>query len=375
MDKVEKNSRNGNGKATNVLHSTYFTKCDSCDFITKRPSDLKNHKRCFIFKCKLCDFKTSSIKKYVSHKKDEHIEESIVSSKSSRFKCEKCDFSTKAQSLLSLHSKRNCFKYACSFCVFKTSVRSTMSMHKQKVHSKIIEEQLSFQCDECDERFSHNYLLTRHQQKHHNGEVFRCNQCDFYSLVEVELKGHLKKVHNFGHRFEDERDTQVYPCNICALKFVGKTEYRMHLFTHKMEKRGEFFTCTDCSHMTNKEEDLMKHLQLKHFKLEYRCNFCKVTFGRLDSFRVHLVSKHEDKKENLHKCDRCQYATRRKDAMVRHIRQTHERVRVYCDFCDYKSVDMRSLKGHVERKHLGKLQIFLDKISKNSKNKSDRIYL
>ena len=234
-----------------------------------------------------------------------------------------------------------------------------MFTHKQKVHSK---EQLSFQCDECDRRFSHNYLLTRHQQKQHNGEVFRCNQCDFHCLVEYELKAHTKKLHNLGHRFENERDLQVYPCNICALKFEGKTAYRMHLFTHKIEKRGEFFKCTDCSHLTSKEEDLMKHLGLKHFKLEYRCNFCNVTFGRLDSFRVHLVSKHEDKKENLHKCDRCLYATRRKDAMIRHIRQTHERVRQYCDFCDYKSVDIRCLKGHVEKMHPGKLKIFLRKI-------------
>ena len=117
-----------------------------------------------------------------------------------------------------------------------------MFMHKQKVHSKMIEERLSFQCDECDERFSHNYLLTRHQQKYHNGEVFRCNQCDIHFLVEYELKVHIKKVHNIG---ESERDFQVYPCNICALKFEGKTAYRMHLFTHQMEKRGEFFKCTD----------------------------------------------------------------------------------------------------------------------------------
>ena len=91
-----------------------------------------------------------------------------------------------------------------------------MFTHKQKVHSKIIKEKLSFLCDECEERFSHNYLLTRHQQKQHNGEVFRCNQCDFHCLVDYELKAHIKKVHNLGHRFENERDLQVYPYNICV---------------------------------------------------------------------------------------------------------------------------------------------------------------
>ena len=57
-----------------VLHLTYFTKCDSCDFITERPYQMRKHKRCFLFKCKICNFKTSSKKKYMSHKKDEHIE-------------------------------------------------------------------------------------------------------------------------------------------------------------------------------------------------------------------------------------------------------------------------------------------------------------
>ena len=61
--------------------------------------------------------------------------------------------------------------------------------------------------------------------------------------------------------------------------------------------------------------------------------------------------------------------------MIRHIRQTHERVRLYCDFCDYKSVDLRSLKGHIEKMHPGKFKIFQEKIFKNQKNKSDRIYL
>ena len=77
-------------------------------------------------------------------------------------------------------------------------------------------------------------------------------QCDFHCLVEYKLKAQIKRVHNIGHRFENERDLQVYPCNICVLKFVGKTAYRMHLFTHKIEKRGEFFKCTDCSHLKSK---------------------------------------------------------------------------------------------------------------------------
>ena len=379
MEKDEKQFKGGKEKTSYVLHSTFFTKCDSCDFIAKNPSKLKSHKKCFNFMCKVCDFKTSSKKRFYTHKTNEHIKNDIaptistsIKKDSIKMKCEKCDYSTTAQSNLSLHQKENCFKYTCSFCEFRTSVGIRLFKHKQRVHPKMFEKELPFQCDECDKRFSHNYLLTRHQQKEHNGEIFRCNQCDFRSVVEYDLKVHLKKLHTFGL---SEKDSQVYPCNLCPLKFVGKTTYRAHLFAHKIEKIGEFFTCSDCSQVATNEETLMKHIESIHFKLNYRCNFCKVTFGRLDSFRVHLVSKHEDNKDDLHKCHICQYATRRKDAMKRHLKQTHERVRVYCDFCDYSSVDMRSLKGHVEKKHQGKLQFFLEKYFNKPKIKSNRIYL
>ena len=365
-----------NMKSTNVLHSTFFTKCDSCDFIAKNPSRMKRHKKCFIFKCKVCDFKTSSRNRFLIHNKNIHTEKESMPSVSiknaSILMCSQCNYLAKSQKLLSIHQKENCFRYTCSFCEFKSSRKRKLFDHTQKVHFKLIETQFSFQCDECDKRFSHNYLLTRHQQKQHNGEVFRCNQCDYLSVVEYNLKVHLKQVHTIGI---SEKDTQVYPCNLCLLKFEGKTAYRTHLFSHKIEDKGEFFMCTDCSHLTSKKEDLIKHLENIHFKLEYRCNHCQVTFGRLDSFRVHLVSKHEDKKDDLHKCDRCHYSTRRKDAMIRHIKQTHERVRLYCEFCDYKSVDIRCLKGHVEKMHPKKLKIFLGKVSKAPKSKSNRIYL
>ena len=365
---------------SNFLHSTFFTKCDSCDFITKDPTKLKRHKKCYIFTCKICDLKTSSRKRLLMHTKDMHAKEETVPSSSKYikmapgFRCNKCDYTAKSRKLLSIHQKGNCFKYKCSFCEFKTSGKSKYLDHKQKVHFKLIETQFSFQCDECNKTFERNEYLTRHQQKEHNGEVFRCNQCDYLSVVQINLKVHIKHAHNTGLS-ERARDTQVYPCNLCLLKFVGKTAYRTHLFSHKIEEKGEFFMCTDCSHITGKKEDLIKHLESIHFKLEYKCNHCQVTFGRLDSFRVHLVSKHEENKNDLHRCDRCHYSTRRKDAMLRHMKQTHERVRLHCEFCDYSSVDIRSLKGHVEKIHPNKLKIFLEKFSKAPKSKSDRIYL
>ena len=177
----------------------------------------------------------------------------------------------------------------------------------------------------------------------------------------------MKKVHNTGIRMKDQ---QLYPCNTCLLKFVGKTAYRAHLFSHKIEKQGEVFTCRDCSHLTSNEEDMMKHQNSHHFKLVYKCYLCKVTFGRLDSFRVHLVSKHEDSKDDLHKCERCQYATRRKDAMIRHMKQTHEKVKNYCEFCDYKILQIcgyKKPKGPCRKETPRKAEYFSSKVCQVSK--------
>ena len=124
---------------------------------------------------------------------------------------------------------------------------------------------------------------------------------------------------------------------------------RMHMFSHKVLKTDEGYSCSDCKISSEEHATIRKHVEL-HFKIEYMCKECSTKFTRLDTFRIHLKTKHNDEKKMI-VCPRCKYATKRKDAMKRHVLQVHFRIREKCDFCIYTSFEKRFIRQHMEKKH------------------------
>ena len=330
------------GAATDDKNSRY--KCDDCGYAAAFKYLIERHKN---RKHKnIADRKIANanlnVDKFTTAKSKKKTKFKSVTT-INKLSCKQCDFQTKYDENLQKHLAGFCFRYTCNICKFKTSLQHKLTDHYNEEHF----DAHKFKCDECKFGTSHNYMLERHKQRKHNGEKHACSDCDFQSTLQDALYKHRKKIHNDPGK--KGRNRQEYPCPICNLSISGNFRYRKHLFSHKIYHKDSSFLCTDCDNSETDELSANKHAEIHN--LEYKCSQCQVTFTHFKSFTIHLKTKHNDSKDNIHKCDQCGYSTRRRDAMRRHKKQTHEKIRAYCGYCGYNIVDKRWLKGHIEKKH------------------------
>ena len=58
------------------------------------------------------------------------------------------------------------------------------------------------------------------------------------------------------------------------------------------------FPCEKCNMKFSKQEELMQHLQVVHYKdLPYDCKECGELFPSMEDMRTHLQKKHSYKRE------------------------------------------------------------------------------
>ncbi|MBI2006967.1 MAG: C2H2-type zinc finger protein [Nitrosopumilales archaeon] len=58
------------------------------------------------------------------------------------------------------------------------------------------------------------------------------------------------------------------------------------------------FRCDQCEKIFSKQEELMQHIQVIHYKdLPYDCKECNRTFSNMEDMRTHLQRFHSYKKD------------------------------------------------------------------------------
>jgi len=58
------------------------------------------------------------------------------------------------------------------------------------------------------------------------------------------------------------------------------------------------FPCEKCKQKFSKQEELMQHLQVVHYKdLPYDCKECNEFFSSMEEMRTHLQKKHSYKRD------------------------------------------------------------------------------
>ena len=339
-----------------VVHDKINYECYKCDYSTNIQASLVNHQSltqsCFRYVCNICEYKTSMRKCLNSHTKN-HTKESIkiVRSEDEILYCKNCDYNSKDRSKFEKHlgTAFACYKFKCNFCSFKTSIQTTIILHKKTDHpnAKI------FQCEECDYRSEWSYKVSQHYEVKHEGLLHRCSKCDFKTSYRENLLRHFKEG-DIAHKamLQKTKDQFEYPCNICKFSLVGKSKYKTHMILHSTEKddKSTQFRCTMCKYTSDTDVDIRQHVE-KHGKMRYECSHCQVNFGRVDTLKVHIETKHLVQDKGILSCQSCAYKTARKDAMKRHIEAIHEMKRHQCLLCAYSGYERGNLKQHIIRKH------------------------
>ena len=77
----------------------------------------------------------------------------------------------------------------------------------------------SFNCDQCESKFTQKKNLITHIQSIHEGVKYACNQCDYQATTQGNLTIHIKSIH----------EGVKYPCNQCNYQARQQFALRRHV--------------------------------------------------------------------------------------------------------------------------------------------------
>jgi len=132
------------------------------------------------------------------------------------------------------------------------------------------------------------------------------------------------------------------------------------------------FKCEVCQKTFSEDWKLEKHKTIHISGVEsFVCDLCKMLFLQSNLLVDHIMNNHsgkKDKKQIFHQCEQCDYKTRLKANLRRHIKSIHigikseqnhsgkkvkKQIFHQCEQCEYKTRLKANLKRHIKSIHIG----------------------
>uniref|UniRef100_A0A1Q3EZF6 Putative zinc finger and scan domain-containing protein 12 n=1 Tax=Culex tarsalis TaxID=7177 RepID=A0A1Q3EZF6_CULTA len=176
-------------------------------------------------------------------------------------KPEACDFCPKRftsrnQLLMHRNTHTRERQYPCSYCDAVYDSWGGKNYH-EKAH--IVEiNNISYDCNECDARFSMERNLKNHIKfKHRNLRKLRCTECGFSTITKTRLLNHVRSIHS---------KERPYQCPYCNFNANSNTGYFIHFKRHKNsgEAKEYHMKCGYCEEMFLKDSIFEKHILQEH---------------------------------------------------------------------------------------------------------------
>ncbi|XP_062867067.1 zinc finger protein 462 isoform X2 [Trichomycterus rosablanca] len=266
-------------------------------------------------------------------------------------------------------------KYSCQYCQFQSAFRHNLDRHVQSHHG----QHKPFRCKLCPFKSSYLSRLKSHLHKSHAGEnTYKCISCSFSTMTISQLKEHSLREHG-------ETLTLTRLRAGTTLRSTHSTNH--HALTHPASHIStQQTTDTSGTHGEYLEPPDVQQ-QLNHYQLASRnlappalhsgspdpsapgeteplggalprldsaliCEFCEFTSGYMQSLRRHYRDRHGGKK--LFKCKDCSFFTCYKSTFTLHVETGHggpsepEPVRdLRCPFCLYHTKSKSHMIDHV----------------------------
>jgi len=161
-----------------------------------------------------------------------------------------------------------------------------------------------------------------------------CTMCKKILSSASALKLHQKMVH--------EKVKEL--CNICGKSYSC-------LYNHKIQQhiRPKKYECQECKENFTTQQTLTRHIQRIHEGIpddkKFSCEQCGVLHATAFRLKMHIKTKHD--KVYDYKCEHCNKSFGRKNHLVQHIENVHEKIKEACPYCG-KLYDKQGLKRHIK---------------------------
>jgi hypothetical protein len=310
-NQLKKNGRNYTHKT--LKYSGLKIVCKKCRRNTL--DHLSNHLTPHM-QCKHCIFETKTML-------DENFWETV---------CNVCGKVFKTRIARHQHAKRyDVPEQVCEVCEIKCSSKYNLSRHMFEQHEVIQGDAMEMesnaqehlQCELCNKHFRYQRNLRSHVNSFHDEEdSYKCGLCSSQIKSRQNLKRHLEEQHevfdleNPIHR----KEVNDFVCEMCKMRFKRKGNLAAHMKVHSSSE--DKFICTDCGkqfttkfnfnrhqliHTNDREKylcslceknftskgQLGRHMAGVHHVTVYSCNFCDITFNRLDNLNAHIKKFHK----------------------------------------------------------------------------------
>lgn len=239
-------------KVINVIQDadTVLYKCDLCTYQTKSKYSVQAHFKdihspeTVILNCHHCSYQTRRKGDLGRHIRINHNPDAVI------YKCDHCKFQTKEMCKLRDHSKTvhspDAEIYECVYCKYQTKWKQTLKGHIRIMHGS---DARIFKCTHCDYQTKWRRSLSQHLTTHDwDAEVFECPYCKIQSKWKGNLTKHIKMKHsseivtlnrvdpehqinrkvNLPAPLESE-DGEVQKCDRCEFQTKWKGNLKEHI--------------------------------------------------------------------------------------------------------------------------------------------------
>lgn len=186
-----------------------------------------------------------------------------------------------------------------------------------------------------------NTKLNEKVKTYQNIEIQNKRMQDKYKEV---LK--VKKVSRDSQTEHNTNDENIG--DIVNNKYLGYSRTTPSSSTSSVKtsaKSSNVFICNLCTYRTNNEEELKKHVDIKHCK----CDLCMEVLNTPVALRDHLRIVHNKQGGTLSECTLCKFSALNKRHLDLHMKRHHSELN--CNSCDFKTRMLHVMNEHKATNH------------------------
>ena len=176
----------------------------------------------------------------------------------------------------SFHEKEAENQFGCELCDKIFSSRAAIRYHVEKIHG----ERKDLKCGHCEKVFALKQNLDVHIRSVHKYRRVKCEVCEESFTRQSNLTSHYRYVHDVVDNYlimDDGIEVQFFECENCQFESRYEKNLRKHIKT--VHNEDPEFRCPECDYVCNRMDNLYRHLKLKHEDTSntIKCNECEYT--------------------------------------------------------------------------------------------------